>query len=204
MTKTNQNSPHTSEPTLLKFADYHDPILHNPIEPVQFPLKPEDKQFIQDMKYSIQAEQLAKANAPWKGAAGMAANQWGMKRRIFLYCPEGDTVNGLEVVINPSYKPLSDPKNPTPFQDDTWESCFSVPLATGNMRRYSHIEVTYQNEAGETIVRQLSGWHARVWQHENDHLDGFLYDDPRTGKCLEKIKFSSLQEVDEFYRKKHE
>lgn len=187
-------------PQLLKFVDYHHPILRQLIEPVSFPLNDRDKQLIQDMKYSIQAKQLKKAKAPWKNASGMAANQWGIQRRIFLYCPEADTINNLEVVINPSYVPLSDDTANPPPEDLLWESCFSVPLAAGCVKRYTHIRATYQNEKGETLTKELSGYHARVWQHENDHLDGFLYDDPRANKCLEKHDFTSLEEVNAFYK----
>jgi peptide deformylase len=54
---------------------------------------------------------------------------------------------------------------------------------------------------GETIHRELSGWPARVWQHETDHLNGFLYDDNQAGKCTEKHQFASRKEIDDFYKK---
>lgn len=187
-------------PTLLSFADYHDDILKNPTETVQFPLSDEDQQIIRNMIYSIQTEQLIKAGAPFKSAAGMAANQWGLNKRIFLYCPDGDAANQLEVVINPSYKPLCDADKFNPSIEDAWEGCFSIPLATGNIRRYSKIQVDYQDETGQHITRELTGWLARVWQHENDHLDGHLYDDPRTAKCLEKQQFLTLDELENFYK----
>lgn len=189
-------------PSILRFADYHDNILREPAKPVQFPLREQDQQYIRDMKYSIQDEQLKKAGAAYESASGMAANQWGISKRIFLFCPEGDTLNKLEVVINPIYEPLGEATAERPIEIQKWESCFSIPLATGNIKRYIRIRVTYQNEVGETIVRELRDWQARVWQHENDHLDGFLYDDNRSEKCIEKIKFSSKQELDEFYSKK--
>lgn len=180
---------------LLKLVDYHHPGLRKSTERVQFPLSQEDRQIIDDMKYSIQAEQLKKAGAPWDAAVGMAANQWGINKQIFLYCPEGDTVNGLDVIINPSYEPINEESG----QETEWEGCFSVPLATGHIQRHTKIRVTYQNEKGEVISKELSGWYARVWQHENDHLNGFLYDDPRMKKCIIKKEFASLDEVDKFY-----
>lgn len=178
---------------LLKLADYHDDCLRKAPERVKFPLSKEDRQIIKDMKYSIQPAQLKEAGAPWEAAVGMAANQWGINKQIFVYCPEGDTVNKLFVMINPSYEPLE------PDEEDEWEGCFSVPLATGNIRRYKKIRVHYQNEKGEKFTRELSGWYARVWQHENDHLNGFLYDDPRLNRCLIKKQFSTLEEVENFY-----
>lgn len=189
-----------SKPNLLKLVGYEHPILRQALQPITFPLSKEDQQLINDMKYSILGEQLKKANAPWEAAAGMAANQWGLRKRIFLFCPEHPPEEGVEVIINPSYKPLAPPtENETLI--GLWETCFSVPLATGYVARYPHIQVTYQNEAGDTLTRELSGWVARVWQHENDHLDGFLYDDPRTGKCCEKQVFSSLSEYHAFFKK---
>jgi peptide deformylase len=179
---------------LLYFVDYEHPILRQEMHAIEFPLSQEDQDIIDKMKYSIQGPQLKAAGAPWEVPAGMAANQWGINKRIFLYCPTGDTINQLEVVINPSYQPLA-----TTSQDLAWEGCFSVPLATGNIQRNTHILVKYQNESGEHIERELIGWEARVWQHENDHLDGYLYDDHRSGKCLEKKVFANYDEVTKFY-----
>lgn len=183
-------------PRLLTLVGYDHPLLRQKIKPLSFPLIEEDRQIICDMKYSIQPEQLKKVNAPWSAAVGMAANQWGINKRIFLFCPEADTLSDLEVIINPSYEPLPDAATHTFLQEDIWEGCFSVPCARGNIRRYLAIRVTYQNELGETIVRELHGWPARVWQHENDHLNGLLYDDPNAGKCLEKKQFSSKEEAE--------
>lgn len=185
-------------PKLLKLAAYEDAILRNPTAVVTFPLSKEDKILIADMKYSIHPQQLKKANAPWEAAVGMAANQWGVAKQIFLFCPEGDAEKGLEVIINPRYEPVAEQNGKTREVDD-WEGCFSIPLATGHIRRYHTIRVTYQNEKGEKLTKELSGWAARVWQHENDHLFGFLYDDPRTRRCLVKNKFLTREEVDNFY-----
>jgi len=182
---------------LLYLVDYHDPILRKKTQPVSFPLNQEDREIITSMKYSIQPAQLKASNAPWESAVGMAANQWGIDKSIFMYCPTGDTINHLEVIINPSYEVII----PSSTHDQLWEGCFSVPLATGNIERDTHIKVKYQNELGEDIKRDLIGWEARVWQHENDHLNGFLYDDPRHGKCIEKKVFSNYEEVEEFYMK---
>lgn len=191
------NKPETFQ--LLKLSAYEDTILRQPIDSVQFPLSTEDQQVIHNMKYSIQPNQLKKANAPYESAAGMAANQWGINKRIFLFSPDGNTEEGPEVIINPSYEPIINSNTQQIEESIEWEACFSIPCATGKIKRYHQIRVTYQNEKGETIVKELEGWYARVWQHENDHLDGYLYDDQRTGKCLQKMVFSSYQELDHFY-----
>lgn len=180
-------------PKLLKLAAYDDPVLHHKTAAVDFPLSLEDQQLIADMIYSIQPKQLKAANAPWEQAVGMAANQWGVSKSIFLYCPSGDSVNNLEVIINPSYTTVLS------GQEQEWEGCFSVPLATGNIQRATTIQVKYQNTNGDIIEGEISGWPARVWQHENDHLNGFLYDSKVAGKCLDKRQFKTLEEVEEFY-----
>lgn len=208
---------HHHSPQLLFLIDYDNEILRTPTAKVKFPLSQEDRNIIRDMRFSIQPEQLKKANAPWDSAVGMAANQWGINKSIFLYCPDGDSVNGLLVAINPSYEPILKPDSSLeseeqkipelsemPDINETWEGCFSIPLASGYIQRYQKIRVTYQNEAGETIHQELSGFPARVWQHENDHLNGHLYDDLRTAKCLEKRTFSNLEAVDDFYEKVRE
>ena len=186
---------------LLKLVDYHHPILRKKTAKVHFPLSEEDKQIIQNMQYSIQTEQLKKANAPWDAAVGMAANQWGIDKQIFLYHEE-DTDN-FRVVINPSYEPIGksliDKKEFSLGEEVcAWEACFSVPLAFGNVKRYKKIKAYYQNELGESITLELSDWPARVWQHETDHLQGFLYDDPVAEKCLHKKRFSSKEEALQF------
>jgi peptide deformylase len=192
------------KPKLLTFAAYEDPILRNKTNPIEFPLSIEDQQIIADMIYTIQPKQLRRTNAPWDAAVGMAANQWGINKSIFLYCPTGDTVNGLEVIINPSYEAINGLAifaSSEATKVDDWEGCFSVPLATGNIRRDFKIHVKYQDQSGTTIQKELSGFPARVWQHETDHLNGYLYDDPRHGKCIEKKVFANKAEVEEFYGK---
>lgn len=187
------------KPHLLKLADYSNNILRTKTAPVTFPLSDEDRQLIEDMIYSIQPEQLIAAKAPWEDPVGMAANQWGVNKSIFLYCPSGDTVNDIEVVINPSYEAKPTLAIIAPSEQSEWEGCFSVPLASGHIKRSNKIHVKYQNMDGKVIEKDLSGWRARVFQHETDHLDGFLYDDPRHGRCLEKRVFKDRAAVEEFY-----
>ena len=197
-------SPKT-KPRLLRFVPFEHPILRQRCTTVEFPLDSGDLRLINNMCYSIQGEQLLKAGAAWEGAVGMAANQWGKARRIFLYCPTGDTEEGLEVVINPSYKPIASATTPTGEvpQETSWESCFSVPLCSGHVARYASIEATHQDMDGKQHTRELHGWEARVWQHENDHVDGFLYVAPQFCECLEVRRFATRDEVSEFYKSLH-
>jgi peptide deformylase len=176
-------------PTLLKLTEYQDPILRKVTNTVSFPLSEEDKQIIEEMKYSIQDDQLKKANAPFESAAGMAANQWGIDRQIFLFSPKRGLP--IEVIINPSYEPISEEVV------QGWEGCFSVPLALSHVERPVIIKAKYQNELGEPCEQILSDWTARIFQHETDHLNGILND----SCCLEKKTFASKNELDAFYRK---
>lgn len=181
-----------TKPQLLTLLEYHHPLLRQVAETVHFPLSDIDKELIRDMKYSIQPEQLRVANAPWDSAAGMAANQWGANKRIFLFSPDAE--GAVAVMINPSYEPLMDSE-----EELSWEGCFSVPLATGNVKRYTSIRAQYQDEEGKSIILELKGRHARVFQHETDHLNGLLYYDLHADKCIDKRKFASREEVDQFY-----
>ncbi|MBA3535001.1 MAG: peptide deformylase [Tatlockia sp.] len=180
-------------PTLLDFASSRAAILHRVIKPLMYPLSKDDRKLIRDMKYSILPPQLSKQNAAWSDSVGMAANQWGLEKRIFLFAPEG-TSKGIEVVINPAYVPVLDSET-----DYEWEGCFSLPLTLGYVQRYTKIRINYQNEEGKFITKILKGYPARVWQHETDHLDGLLYDNAKARICLEKMVFLTQQAAELFY-----
>lgn len=151
-----------------------------------------------DMKYSILPPQLNKRKAAWRDAVGMAANQWGINKRIFLFAPYGTNKN-LEVIINPTYEPILNAIGQSKTRDYEWEGCFSLPLIVGYVERYVSIKATYQNEQGQVIIKHLSGYPARVWQHETDHLNGILYDDARPHKCFKKKVFASQASAESFY-----
>jgi peptide deformylase len=73
------------------------------------------------------------------------------------------------VLINPVLTPFGE------AQEDGWEGCLSVPGMRGVVPRYSRLHYTGFDQYGEVIDRLVSGFHARVVQHECDHLDGILY-----------------------------
>ena len=167
------------------------------------------------MIYSIRPEQLERANAPFNKAAGMAANQWNIKKRIFLYCPSGSD-GEVKVIFNPTYKPImptqspTDPSKSTEADQFTYlyrEGCFSVPHAYGIVERYTSIEISYVDDKGmQHTNEQLSGWQARVWQHETDHLNGILYSNRPSGinhgpNCTEFYRFETKEELEKNYPK---
>ena len=106
---------------------------------------------------------------------GLAAPQVRHSLRIMVfYLPAArDDVNGvgipLTVLINPTVTPLSDNR----VVD--FEGCLSVPGLRGKVPRYYKIEYSGVSELGERITRVAEGWHARLVQHEFDHLNGILY-----------------------------
>ena len=139
--------------------------LLTPSEPIQ-QLTLELKQtVIQDMLDTMKAED----------GAGLAAPQIGVNRRIMIFgveenprYPDAEVVP-MTILINPSFEPIGDEK------EEGWEGCLSIPGYRGVVSRYKSIKYRGYSEKGEEIVREVSDFHARVFQHEYDHLDGILY-----------------------------
>jgi peptide deformylase len=107
--------------------------------------------------------------------AGLAAPQIGVPLRVVIF---GVTANprypGIEpvpdtVLINPQLTPLSDEI------EEGWEGCLSVPGMRGWVPRYRKLNYSGFDERGQPFEREVEGFHARVVQHEVDHLDGVLY-----------------------------
>lgn len=107
--------------------------------------------------------------------AGLAAPQIGELRRVVIFgvdenprYPEAEQVP-TTVLINPEITVGSLKK------ESGWEGCLSVPGMRGKVDRYAHIRYRGFDAEGNEIEREAHGFHARVVQHECDHLDGILY-----------------------------
>ena len=107
--------------------------------------------------------------------AGLAAPQIGVNWRVVVFrvdanprYPEVPPVPPT-VLINPVITPLGDEL------ENGWEGCLSLPGLRGQVPRYRHIRYAGVDEHGTAFEREVSGFHARVVQHECDHLDGVLY-----------------------------
>jgi len=107
--------------------------------------------------------------------AGLAAPQIGVDLRVVIFgieanprYPDAEQVPQT-VLINPVIEPCNDDV------DVAWEGCLSVPGMRGAVPRHTHIRYTGVDQFGASIERTVSGFHARVVQHECDHLDGILY-----------------------------
>ena len=107
--------------------------------------------------------------------AGLAAPQIGVGLQVVIFgvkknprYPDAEEVPDT-VLINPVLTPLSDEL------EDDWEGCLSVPGLRGLVARYARMRYQGFDENGNAIDRSASGFHARVVQHECDHLLGILY-----------------------------
>jgi peptide deformylase len=120
---------------------------------------------LQDMQDTMQA----------LSGAGLAAPQIGVQQRVVIFgftssprYPNAQPVP-FTVLINPVVEPLSEE------QEDGWEGCLSVPGMRGLVPRFAHIRYRGFDQYGQPIDRSVRDFHARVVQHECDHLDGILY-----------------------------
>ncbi len=107
--------------------------------------------------------------------AGLAAPQIGVSVRVVIFGVKSNPrYPGIEevpntVLINPEIVPLGDEI------EEGWEGCLSVPGMRGWVPRWRRLRYTGFDEKGNFFEREVEGFHARVVQHEVDHLDGVLY-----------------------------
>lgn len=141
------------------------PLLLQVAEPVENFNTPELDALIEDMYDTMEA----------LDGAGLAAPQIGISKRVIIFWveknpryPDVEEVPNT-VLINPSIEIISDSR------ENGWEGCLSVPGMRGLVPRYTAIRYTGFDQHGNAIEREATGFHARVVQHEVDHLDGVLY-----------------------------
>ncbi len=142
-----------------------EPLLLERAVPVTEFNTPELHALIQDMQ-----DTMASLNG-----AGLAAPQIGVSVRLVIFggfksarYPEAEEIP-YTVLINPVLTPLDKET------DEGWEGCLSVPGMRGLVPRYTNLHYSGFDEHGQVIDRTVHGFHARVVQHECDHLDGILY-----------------------------
>lgn len=141
------------------------PFLLECAAPVQQLNTPELHTLVQDLFDTMRAAT----------GAGLAAPQIGVGLRLVVF---GFETNArypnrppvpTTVLVNPLIEPLSEDRA------DDWEGCLSVPGMRGQVSRYTHIRYSGFDQFGARIEREVHDFHARVVQHECDHLDGVLY-----------------------------
>ena len=162
---------------ILKMGDAR---LLRQAEPVEKFDTPELHALIADMFDTMQA-----ANG-----AGLAAPQIGVNLQLVIFgfkqntrYPDAPAVPET-VLINPVLKPLSNE------QEEGWEGCLSVPGMRGVVPRWSRLHYEGFDQYGKMISRDVYGFHARVVQHECDHLAGILY--PMRIKDFSRFGFTEI------------
>jgi peptide deformylase len=167
---------------ILKIARMGHPVLKRRADPVEDPTAPEIIKLIKDME-----DTLADV-----GGVGLAAPQVHVPLRVVIFhVPkarmEAEDGDGpaigvpLTYLINPVVEPQTDD------MEEGIEACLSVPGLAGAVPRFRQIRYRGVTPAGEPIDRIAKGFHARVVQHECDHLDGVLY--PMRMTDLSKLSF---------------
>jgi len=148
--------------TVLKMGD---PLLLKQAEPIAAFDTPELHALLQDMLDTMKEH----------NGAGIAAPQIGVSKQVVIFggsksprYPDAALVP-FTVLINPILTALSEER------EDDWEGCLSVPGLRGKVPRYTQLRYVGKDQLGNDIDRTVNGFHARVVQHEVDHLLGILY-----------------------------
>jgi peptide deformylase len=151
--------------TVRRVLKMGDPLLFRVSEPVAAFDTPELHALIADMFDTMAA----------LSGAGLAAPQIGVSKRVVIFgveanprYPDAEPVPST-VLINPVIEILGQER------DDGWEGCLSVPGMRGLVSRYTRLRYRGFDPYGKPLEREAHGFHARVVQHECDHLDGILY-----------------------------
>jgi len=128
--------------------------------------------------------------------AGLAAPQIGVPLRVVIFevghnprYPDAGPIPRT-VLVNPELLPLA------ADEAEAWEGCLSVPRMRGLVPRFQHLRYRGFDEQGRSIDRTVSGFHARVVQHEVDHLDGILF--PMRVRDLRNFGFEDVLFPDRF------
>lgn len=151
---------------ILKIAKMGNPVLRRRADEVPDPTAPEIRRLVADMLETMH-------DAP---GTGLAAPQVHVPLRVVVFevaegraQREGGEAVPLTVMVNPVIEPVDE------AMTLGWEGCLSVPGLAGMVPRHDHIRYRFQTLEGETVEREAKGFHARVVQHECDHLIGKLY-----------------------------
>ena len=171
---------------VLKIREVGDPILQKKCDEIDIKnINREILDIIEDLKSTLE----------FGTGLGIATPQIGVNKRIIVVGAKKEDIKyndaeeiPITAMINPIWKKISEDT------DIQYEGCMSVPVIRGKVERYKNIELTYFNENGEKIVRQVNGFFARLVQHECDHLDGIVF--------LEKVKehngFATVDNINKY------
>ena len=172
---------------ILKIAKLGHPVLFKKTNQIKELSDIDLKKIVFDM-----SETMLDANG-----IGLAAPQVHLSHRIFIYrnpdIEDDDKIN-ISVLINPKIEKVSDDT------EDEWEGCLSIPGMSGLVRRFKRIKFSAIDLNGKNISGEVEGIHARVIQHEFDHLNGILY----TSRLAFKNAFGYSEEIEKFWKQKNE
>ena len=143
--------------TVLNVRYFGDPILRTVSDEV-----PQDHLDSRSLHTLI--EDMLETMDAYKGV-GLAGNQVGDPRRVFVYDCEGDRGH----IVNPQWEACGEDTQTGP------EGCLSIPEIRGNVTRYERVRVTGVTVGGEPVDREVTGLLARCVQHETDHLNGIMF-----------------------------
>ena len=169
--------------SILKISRLGHPILLQKSKLVKNIKDNEVKKIVQDM-----SETMLDANG-----IGLAAPQVHINKQIIIFrAPEENQEKEIRItaLINPKLTKISEET------DNQWEGCLSIPGMLGLVKRYSKIRYRGYDMAGKMIECEAEGLHARVVQHEFDHLLGILY----TSRLVDKKAFGYSEEIEEFWK----
>lgn len=181
-------------PKFLEPLIMGNPLLYQRAEEVRDVFDPQIKEDIDNMLFTIQS---------LGDRMGLAAPQVGIMKRIVVFRVTAKPVHERYVSISDADQPeipwtaMINPQV-TPISGEMkagMEVCVSVPGVTGEVDRYQSIKYTYLDEKGNFHENEAHGFHARLIQHEVDHLDGILF--PQKVKDLKKLGFEQAMSMKE-------
>ncbi|HEY2540353.1 MAG TPA: peptide deformylase [Stellaceae bacterium] len=158
---------HIAEMALLKIAQMGNPVLRQPAAMVKDPTAPWVRSLVEDMIETMEDA----------AGTGLAAPQVHQPWRIVVFFVSGERLSGLPADVAQELTVLINPKIEFLGEERAfgWEGCLSVPGMRGIIPRQLRIRYSATGLEGEPIEQEVEGFHARVVQHECDHLDGVLY-----------------------------
>jgi|TARA_B110000263_G_scaffold249968_1_gene269576 peptide deformylase len=171
--------------SILKISRLGHPILLQKTEPVVNFKTKEIENIIHNM-----TETMLDA----KGI-GLAAPQVYINKQIIIFrVPEEEDGDNIKItaLINPKITNISEETN------NQWEGCLSIPGMLGLVKRFSKIKYEGYDMYGNLISREVEELHARVVQHEYDHLMGILY----INRLADKNAYGFVEEIEDFWKNK--
>ena len=175
--------------SILKIARLGHPILYKKASLVDNIPEPGIKKLIHDMSETM---------IDYKGI-GLAAPQVHISKQIIIFRMIEDQEkesNEIKItaLINPRIIKTSEET------DNQWEGCLSIPGMLGLVTRHSSISYEGLDMSGNKIQQKAEGLHARIVQHECDHLNGIVF----THRLVDKKAYGYEDEIEEYWKKKHE